>query len=121
MLTSLTSIEAQQANPTEQTMQNFKQLLDCVASHPDAFLTYQSSDMVLAGHIDALYLSKTKSCSRADGHLFMSNNTRFQPNNSAVFMISKIVKAVMSLAAENELGALFINCKEAMPAHQVLE
>ena len=51
----------------------------------------------------------------------MSNNTTFPPNNGAVFTIAKIIKAVMSSAAEAELGALFINCKGAIPAHHALE
>ena len=95
MLTSLGSITDQKANPTEKTMQKVKQLLDYAASHPDAVLTYQSSYMVLAGHINTSYLSKTKARSRAGGHFFMSNNTKFPPNNGAVFTVFKIIKAVV--------------------------
>ena len=51
----------------------------------------------------------------------MSKNTTFPPNNGTVFTIDKIIKAVMSLAAEAELVAPFINCKEAITAHQELE
>ena len=40
MLTALVSIAYQQANPTDQTMQKVKQLLDYPASHPDAVLAY---------------------------------------------------------------------------------
>ena len=76
--------------------------------------------MVLAGHSDASYLSETKSSSRAGGHFFMSNNNNISPNNGAVFTISKIIKAVMSSAAEVELGAMFINFKEAIPERQEL-
>ena len=96
MITVLGYIAAQKANPNEQTMQKFKQLLDDAASHPDAVITYQASEMVFAGHSDALYLSKIKACSRSGGQLFMSNNTTFAPNNGAVFNIAKIIKAVMS-------------------------
>ena len=35
--------------------------------------------------------------------------------------ITKIIKAVMSSAVEAKLGELFINCKELIPARQVLE
>ena len=52
ILTELGSIADQQANPTEKKMQKFNQLLDYAASHPDAVLVYQSSEMVLTGHID---------------------------------------------------------------------
>ena len=51
----------------------------------------------------------------------MSNNTTLTPNNGAVFTISKIVKAVMSSAAEAEMVAMFINYKESIPARQALE
>ena len=72
--------------------------------------------MIIAGHSNASYLSKTKARSREGGHFFMSNNTPDPPNNGAVITIAQIIKAVMSSAAEAELGALFINCREAIPA-----
>ena len=96
MLISLGSIAAHQANPVEQTMKKLKQLLDYAATHPDTVITYQASDMVLAGHSNDSYLSETKARSRAGGHLFMSNNTAFPLNNGAVLNISKIIKAGMS-------------------------
>jgi hypothetical protein len=46
----------------------------------------------------------------------MSNNVKTPPNNGAVFTISQIIKAVMSLAAEAKFGALYINFQEAVPA-----
>ncbi len=51
----------------------------------------------------------------------MSKNVETLPNNSAVFTISQIIKAVMSSAAEAKIGALYINCHEAVPARHVLE
>ena len=51
----------------------------------------------------------------------MSNNTELPPNNGAVLTIAKKTKVVMSSASEYELGALFLNCKQATPAHQALE
>jgi hypothetical protein len=47
MLTALSSIVSTQAEPTEETMENIKLFLDYAASHQDAILTYQASDMVL--------------------------------------------------------------------------
>ena len=41
-------------------MENVKQLLDYAATHPDAIITYSVSNMVLAGHSYASYLSETK-------------------------------------------------------------
>ena len=121
MLTSLGSITAKQANSTEQTMQILKQLLDYAASHPDDIIAYKASEMVLAGHRDASYLSKTKACRRAGVHLFISSSTAFPPNNGSVFIISKIINTFMSSAVDAELGSLFLNCKEVIPSHQALE
>ena len=42
------------------------------------------------------------------------------PNNGAILTVSTIIKAVMPLAAEAELGALFINAKEAVYLRQIL-
>ena len=121
MLAALGSIATQQANPTENTMKKVKQLLDYAATHPDAAVTYRASDMVLAAHSDASYLSETKARSRAGGHFFMASDTTYPSNNGAVLTIAQIIKAVMSSAAEAELGALYINCREAIPARQLLE
>ena len=121
MLAALGSIAEQQANPTEQIMQKVKQFLDYAATHIDEIIAYHASDMVLAGHSDASYLSKTKSRIRACGHFFMSNNTYFLLSNVAVLTVAKIIKAVVSSASEAELGALSINCKEAIPTRQAME
>ena len=70
--------------------------------------------MILVVRSDAGYANKKKSQSRAGGHFFLSNDNIFPPNNGAILTISTIIKAVMSSAAEAELGALFINAKEAV-------
>jgi hypothetical protein len=74
--------------------------------------------MVLAIHSDASYLSEPKARSRAGGHFFLSKNGNNPPNNGAVLNVSKIIKVVMSSAAEAELGALFINAKKSVPSGQ---
>ncbi len=76
--------------------------------------------MILAVHSDASYLSKANARSRVGGHFFCSSNVSDPPNNGAVLNISKILKAVMSSAAEAELGALYINAHEAVPMRQLL-
>ena len=60
MLTALSSITSTQAEPTKETMENIKLFLDYAASHQDAILTYQASDMVLIVHSNASYLSEPK-------------------------------------------------------------
>ena len=89
--------------------------------HPDAAVTYRARDMVLAAHSDASYLSESKARSRAGGHFFMASNTTYPANNGAVHTVAQIIKVVMSSAAEAKLGTLYINCREAIPARQLLE
>jgi hypothetical protein len=88
--------------------------LDYAALQEDAIVTYQASNMKLAIHSNASYLLEPKACSRASGHMFMAGTKEIPINNGAVLNILQIVKAVMSSAAEAELGTLFINAKTAV-------
>ncbi len=67
------------------------------------------------------YLLEPKAHSRAGGHMFMAGSEEIPINNRVVLNISQIIKAVTSLAAEAELGALFINAKTAVSMQQTLE
>jgi hypothetical protein len=58
ILVGLSSLASAQSKPTAHTLSLVKWLLDYVATNPDAILTYKKSDMVLAMHSDASYLSK---------------------------------------------------------------
>ena len=120
MLPALSAIASKQSAPTENTMKKVKQFLDYAASQEEAILTYRASDMVLAIHSDASYLSKRDARSRAGGHHFMSNNEENPPNNGAVLNVSQIFRNVMSSAAEAKLGALFINAKTSVPTRMTL-
>ena len=51
----------------------------------------------------------------------MSNNSPITANNGSVVTISQIIKSVMSSAVEEELGAIFVNCREAIPARHALQ
>jgi hypothetical protein len=102
-------------------MKKVRQFLDYDSTHPNAIITYHASDMVLTGHRDTSYLSKSKARSRVGGHFFMSNNTAKLPNNGIILTIAQIIKVIMSLAAEAEVGALYINCREAIPACHTLK
>ena len=114
ILPALSAIATEQAKPTQATMKNVKQLLDYCSTKEEALITYKASKMILAVHSDAGYANEKKSRSRAGGHFFLSNDDKFPPNNGAILTVATIIKAVMSLAAEAELGALFTNAKEAV-------
>jgi hypothetical protein len=77
--------------------------------------------MKLAIHSNASYLLEPKARSRAGGHMFMAGTEEIPINNGAVLNILQIIKAVMSLAAEAELGALFINAKTVVSMWWTLE
>ena len=51
----------------------------------------------------------------------MSENANDPKNNRAVLTVAQIIKSIMSLAAEAELGALFINLCQAIPAKTTVE
>ena len=59
ILSSLSKIASQQANPTENTMKKVNHFLDYMASNPDALVRFYASDMVLNCHSDASYLTAT--------------------------------------------------------------
>jgi hypothetical protein len=68
-------------------MELCKQFLDYMAMQEDVILTYRASNMVLAIHSNASYLSKPKSCSCAGGHMFMDRKDDIPFNNGAVLNI----------------------------------
>ncbi len=123
MLTELSAIASAQAKSTEDTMMRCKQFLDYAATHQDAIIMYKKSDMVLVIHSDAFYfyLSEPNARSHAGRHFFMSSNIDNPINNGAVLNLAQLTKAVMSSTAEAELGALYINAREAIPQQQPLE
>jgi hypothetical protein len=115
ILIGLSSLAAAQFKPTTHTLSLVKWLLDYWATNPDAILTYKKSNMVLAMHSNASYLSESSAQSQVGGHFFCSSNVEDPPDNGAVLNTSKILKAVMSSAAKAELGALYINAQETIP------
>mmetsp|Transcript_19791 Transcript_19791/g.35991 ORF Transcript_19791/g.35991 Transcript_19791/m.35991 type:complete len:201 (+) Transcript_19791:278-880(+) len=105
MLVALSAIAANQAAPTIATLTKLEQFLDYAASQEEAILTYHPSDMVLAVHSKASYLSESKAHSCANCHLYCSTHAEYPPNNGAVLTITQIIIAVMPSAAGAEVGA----------------
>ena len=77
MLQALGSLATQQLAPMQNTLLKIHQFLDYAMTHPNAIITYCTSNMILAIHSDASYLSETKARSRAGGHFFLSENDPF--------------------------------------------
>jgi hypothetical protein len=120
ILPALSAIATEHAQPTEQTKETITQILDYCATQEEAIITYSASKMILAVHSNAGYCNEKKSRSQAGGHFFLSNDDEFPPNNAAILTVATIIKSVMSSVAEAELGALYINAKEAVYIRQIL-
>jgi hypothetical protein len=111
MLTARSAIASEQVAPTDKTMQKCLQFLDSAASQADTTVTYQASYMRFAIHSNALYLYEPKAQDRASSHMLMAGTENIPINNGAVLNILQRIRAVMSLAVEAKLGALFISAK----------
>jgi hypothetical protein len=121
LLTTLSSIAARQANSTTAVAKSWQQLLDYVATHPNAGICYKACDMILAVHTNASYLSKQEGKSRASAHFYITNEGKKKFNNGAILTLSSIIKHVMSSASKAELAALYYGCKLAIPLRTTLE
>jgi hypothetical protein len=132
MLAAIGSITTQQVTATKMTLRAITQLLDYATLHPDAIVQFKASAMVLYVGSDASYLSETKARSRVAGCHYLSDaptnpltpplpNAPFLPLNAAINAPCKILRAVLSSAAEAGLGALFYNGKEPVPERITLD
>jgi hypothetical protein len=79
--------------------------------------------MILHIHIDASNLSENGSKIRTDGFFYMESGTKTDKKltTGAILIIIKVLKHVMSSAAEAESGAVFINAKEGAVLRITLE
>ena len=99
LLTPISAIAAQSANPTEEMMKQMMQMLDYVATQEEAVITYNKSNMILAVHSDTSYLSEPKAQSRAGGHFFSSHDINNPPNNGAILSSAHIIKLAAYIIA----------------------
>ncbi len=120
VLVAASSVAARQSYDTVATEQAVHLLLDYVAPYPSDGIIYQSRDMILCAHANAMFLNKTNSHSWAGAHIYLSENDLFPCFNGAVFSIAQIIKFVMTSAAEAELAALFVTAQEMIPHRQTL-
>jgi hypothetical protein len=67
-------ISTEQTKATEKTKVASNQLLDYLATHPDATIRYHASDMILHIHSDASYLSVSHAQSRLGGLFFLGSS-----------------------------------------------
>jgi hypothetical protein len=73
VLMPLNDIATEQTKATKKTQASNNQLLDYLATHPDATIRYHASNMILHTHSDASYLSVSNPGSCLGGLLFLGN------------------------------------------------
>ena len=96
---TLTAICASLALATENTCNKINKLLNYCATYPSEGITYRASDMILAAHSDASFLSKPKSRSRAGGHIFPSEDEPIPRTNGPLLSIVQVMRSVYSSAS----------------------
>jgi len=108
---AVNKLASRQARPTEAVVKDALQLLDYVATYPDATIVYEPSDMMLQLHSDASWLSESESRSRAAAIFFLlAKESLGDPDatNGCIDCYSTIIKSVVSSAFEAEYAALFL-------------
>jgi hypothetical protein len=110
VLMPLNDIATEQKKSTEKTQAATNQILDYLATHPDATIRYHASGTILYIHSDASYLSVSNAHSRLGG-LFFCGDTPPQEDtlNGSILNVASVIKNVVASAAESEVGACFQN------------
>ena len=121
MLHALNVLATQQAKGTENTIKAMNHFLNYCATHPDATIRYHASDMILHVHTDASYLSEPEAKSRYGGFHFLGDKDNYTKLNGPILSLAKMIKNVVSSAAEAELAGIFNNAKEAAATRVTLE
>jgi hypothetical protein len=115
------TLQRKKTKPTEKTQATTNQMLDYLATHPDATIRYHVSDMVLHIHSDASYLSVSNALSRLGGLFFLGNKSPEQETlNGSILNVEAVIKNVVASVAESEVGACFHNAQSGAPLRVTL-
>jgi hypothetical protein len=121
VLMLLNDIATEQTKATEKSQTATNQILDYLATHPDATIRYHASNMILHIHSNASYLSVSNARSRLGGLFFLGNKSPEQETlNGSIFNVAAIIKNVVASAAESEVGACFHNAQSGAPLRVTL-
>ena len=82
-------------------------------SNPDAEIIFCASDVLYKIDSDATYLVCPEARSRAEGYHYLgyADDNLF---NGQIHVLAKIIKNVMSSAAESEVAGLFMNAQHVV-------
>jgi hypothetical protein len=121
VLMPLNAIATEKTKATEKIQATMNQLLDYLATRPDATIRYHASDMILHININASYLSVSNTRGRLGGLFFLGNKSPEQETlNGSILNISSVIKNVVASAAESEVGACFNNGQSGAPLRATL-
>jgi hypothetical protein len=116
VLMPLNDIATEQTKATGKTQAATNQLLDYLATHPDAAIRCHASNMILHIHSDASYLSVSNTRSCLGGLFFLENKFPEQDTlNRSILNVASVIKNVVASAAESEVGACFQNAQSGAP------
>jgi hypothetical protein len=120
-LMPLNDIATEQTKATEKTQTATNQLLDYLASHPDATIRYHALDMILHIHSDASYLSVSNARSRLGGLFFCGDKSPQEDKlNGSILNVASVIKNVVVSLAESEVGTCFENAQSGAPLRVTL-
>jgi len=126
MLPALGTLASAQTEGTEETLKAVTHFLNYAATHPEAYVRFKKSKMILHGHSDGSHLSEKKSRSRVGGFFWLNGEDNTDPEaplpelNGAVHVVCQILKMVTASAAETETAGCFVNGQEACPIRVAL-
>ena len=98
--------------------------MDYVNTFPKPMVIYYASDMILYIDSDAVYLVADKARSKVSGFYYCSNKDPKQcpnpPINGPIWIECKMLRHVVTSAAEAETAGLFYNCQTAIEIRNML-
>ena len=83
ILHALSAIASEQTKPPKRTVERVHQLLDYMATNPNAIVRFYASEMILNMNSDTSYLPAGQGRSRAGGCLFPREHTKRRQSYSA--------------------------------------
>jgi hypothetical protein len=116
VLMPLNDIATEQTKATEKTQAAMNQMLDYLATRPDATIRYHASDMILHIHSDTSYLSVSNARSPLGGPFFLGNKSPKQDTLSgSILNVAAVIKNLVASTVESEVGACFNNTQSGAP------
>jgi hypothetical protein len=121
ILMPLNDISTEQTKATKKTQVATDQLLDYLATYPDATIRYYASDMILHIHSDASYLSVSNARIRLGVLFFCGYKPPKEDTlNGSILNVASVIKHVIASTAQSEVGACFQNAQSEAPLRVTL-